>query len=233
MSEVARWARVAGALFLVSIVAGGFGEGYAPSVLIATNDAAATAHNITASGAIFRLGFATYLIEAACDLALTAILYVLLTQVGRTIAVIGALFHIAATLVFAFGELFYFVPSLIVGGDAYLKSFTADQLDTLVLLSMNVYGLAGSMSLVFYGAGSVAFGYLLFRSGLLPRVLGILLAFGGIAFALSTFTQVLAPAVSSPLLQLPAFLAILLLGLWLVARGVRQPVLEGVDRRQP
>ena len=233
MSDISRWARVAGALFLVSFVAGGFGEGYAPSVLIAANDAAATVHNVMSSQAIFRVGFAAYLVEASCDLALTAILYVLLRPVGRTIALIGALFHIAATVIFAFGELFYFVPSLIVGGDSYLKSFTADQLDTLVLLSMNIYGLAGNMSLAFYGAGSIAFGYLMYQSGFLPRLLGILLAVGGVAFVLRTFTLVLVPALSSAVLQLPAVLALVALGVWLVTRGVRQPSLEGVDRRQP
>ena len=235
VSDLGRWARVAGALFLVSIVAGGFGEGFAPSLIIATNDAATTAHNLVASNAIFRLGFAAYLVEASCDLALTAILYVLLRQVGRIIALIGALFHVAATLVFAFGEVFYFVPSLIVGGDSYLKTFTAAQLDALVLLSLNVYGLAGGMSLLFYGAGSVGFGYLIFQSGFLPRLLGILLAFGGIAFVLRSFTLVLVPAASSPLLQLPMILALVLLGFWLVVRGVESDrlVLQSVDRGQP
>jgi hypothetical protein len=64
------YARIAGVLFLITLVAGGFGEFYVPSTLIVSGDATATAKNIIASGALFRLGFAGYLVEAMCDIGL-------------------------------------------------------------------------------------------------------------------------------------------------------------------
>lgn len=220
MSELARWARVAGALFLVSVLAGGFGEAFAPTLVTVSGDAAATAHNIVTSNALFRLGFAAYLVEAVCDTALTAILYVLLRPVGRVLALISAFLHLMATATFAFAELFYFIPSLLLSGDAYLGSFSAAQLDTLALLSLNVYAFGGGVFLLFYGFGSIGFGYLIVRSGYLHWVLGVLLLLAGVGFVVRNFALVLAPAVSTSFLQLPAIVAVLVLGIWLTVRGV-------------
>ena len=75
------WARVAGILFLVSLVAGGFGEGYAPSRIIVSGDATATAANIKAFPFLFRLGFAGFLVESVCDTTLALVFYVLLRAV--------------------------------------------------------------------------------------------------------------------------------------------------------
>lgn len=227
MSELARWARVAGALFLVSIFAGGFGEAIAPSLIIVSGDAAATAHNVVASSGLFRLGFAAYLVEGACNVVLAAVLYVLLRPVSQAFALIGAFMHMMGAATFAFAELFYFIPALLFGGDAYLRSFSADQLNTLVLLSMNVYGLGGGAFLLFYGLGSMSFGYLMMRSRYIPWMVGLLLLLGGAGFVVRTFVFVLAPAIPSTVLQLPAIVSILVLALWLTWRGLDSKYFAG------
>lgn len=78
---VQRYARIAGVVFLIAFVAGGFGEAYAPSHFIVPGNSAATAQNVTASGPLFRLGFVGYLGESITDVALTFLLYVLLRPV--------------------------------------------------------------------------------------------------------------------------------------------------------
>ena len=82
-ASVQTYARIAGVLFLLSIVAGFFGEVYVPAKLIVAGDATATARNITTFNSLFRLGFASYLVEALCDVTLTLILYVLLRPVQK------------------------------------------------------------------------------------------------------------------------------------------------------
>ena len=72
--SVQTYARVAGVLFLVTVVAGGFGEAYAPAHLIVPGDATATAHNLLASDLLFRLSLVAYLAEVVCDVALTLLL---------------------------------------------------------------------------------------------------------------------------------------------------------------
>src|SRR5215469_4359020 len=189
--SIQAYARIAGVLLLVSIVAGGFGESYDPTTLIVPGNAAATAHNIVTSGLLYRLGFLAYLTEAVCDVALAFLFYVLLRPVHANLAFLAVLFRITATAMFAFAELFYFIPSLILGGDAYLKTFSPDQLHSLALLSLNVYTTAGNLFNLFYGIPSIILGYLMFRSGYLPRVLGVLLALGGIGFVINNIVFVL------------------------------------------
>jgi Domain of unknown function (DUF4386) len=212
--SIQTYARIGGVLFLVSLVAGGFGEGVAPGLLIAPGDAAATARHILNSDALFRIGFACYLVEAL------VVFYVLLRPVNLIVTLGLVLFRLMATATFAFGELFYFAPSLIVGNGAYLRSFSPDQLNTLTLLFLNLYGVGGLISLVFYGVASIGVGYLMFRSGYLPRILGVVWAIGGAGFVLRSFAGVLVPNIPTAILQAPQILAILILAIWLLAKGV-------------
>lgn len=219
-ASIQTYARIAGVVFLVALVGGGFGEFYAPSQLIVAGNAAATAHNVIASDLFFRLGFLGYLTEAVTDVALTFLLYVLLRPVHANLARLAVLFRIMATATFAFGELFYFAPTLILGGDGYLKTFSPAQLHALALLSLNLYGLVGGLFTVFYGIASMLLGYLMFRSGYLPRILGALWVLGGLGFVTWNVLLVLAPAYVPPFLPVPQLLATVSLGLWLLVRGV-------------
>jgi hypothetical protein len=226
--RVRTYARIAGVLFLISIVAGGFGELYVPTVLIVSGDATATANNVIASDFLFRMGFASYLVEAICDIALTLILYVLLRPVGRELALLTVFFRLVGTAIFAATELFYFAPAFILGGADYLKTFSPDQLNTLAYLSLRMYVYGGGLFFVFGGVGSILLGYLMFRSGYLPKILGALMALGGLGFVIRSFALALAPASASlgVLLLLPTGIAMLSLTGWLLVKGVDVPKWE-------
>lgn len=115
-TPVQTYARIAGLLFLLSVIGGGLGEAHVPSMMIVANDAAATAQNIVAHQTWYRIGFAGYLLEATCDIALTLYLYVLLKPAGRDLALLGVFFRLVSTSVFAAGELFYFAALPILSG---------------------------------------------------------------------------------------------------------------------
>jgi hypothetical protein len=224
--SVQAYARVAGLLGILSLLGGGFGEAYVPSVLVVPADATATAKNIIASGSLFRLGFAGYLVEALCDVGLTWVLYVLLRPVHRDLALLTVLFRVISTAGFAMAKVLHFAASPILGGADYLKTFSPDQLNTLALLLLKVGGFGGGIFAMFYGVASVVLGYLIFRSGFLPKLLGVLLAFSGLGFVTSTFVSVLAPAYATPALLVPAGVAWLFLTLWLLVKGVDVPKWE-------
>jgi hypothetical protein len=150
-------------------VGGGFGEAYAPAQLVVSGNATATAHNVIASDLLFRLGFLAYLVEAVTDVALAFLLYVLLRPVHTNLAFLAVLFRLMATATFSFGELFYFAPSLILGGEEYLKTFSPEQLQTLALLSLNVYSAAGYIFTVHYGVASISLRVFDLSIGLLPE----------------------------------------------------------------
>jgi hypothetical protein len=225
-ASIQTYARIAGVLFLLSFAAGGFGEAYVPSRLVVSADATATAAHITALDSLLRLGFASYLVEAVCDISLSLLLYLLLRPVHKDLALLAALFGLVGTAVFGVAELFFFAASHILGGADYLKAFSPDQLNTLALLSLRLFGYGGGLFLVFGGVAWAIRGYLIFQSGYLPKFLGVLLMIGGLAFIVRNFLLVLAPAVASGsllLLLLPGGLA---LTVWLLAKGVDLPKWE-------
>ena len=219
------YAKAAGILLLLTAICGGLGEAYIPSKLIVAGNAAATAANIRSSDFFFRLGFATYLIEGLCDVALAWVFYELLRPVRKDLALLSAFFGLVSTATFAVCEFFYLAVSLVLKDSAYLQSFSPDQRNTLAILLLKAYGLGGGAFMAFYGVASLLRGYLIFRSRYLPKFLGILLAIAGACFVIKTFTLVLAPAYSSDLLLLPMFLSILAMTFWFLFKRVDAQVL--------
>jgi hypothetical protein len=209
-----------GVVFLAALVLAGFGEVYAPYQLVVPGNATATAQNVIASDLLLRVGFVGYLGEAFTDVLLTFLLYVLLRPVHANLALLAVFFRLMATATFAFAELFYFAPTLILGGDAYLKTFSPEQLNALALLSLNVHEAAFQLFNFFHGIGSIILGYLMFRSAYLPRVIGILWVVGGVGFVIENIAWAVAPAYASPVFDVPQPLAMLSLGIWLLVRGV-------------
>lgn len=203
--NVQRYARIAGVLFLLSLVAGGFGEAYVPSKLIVSGDAAATAANIRNFVFLYRMGFAGFLSESLSDITLVLIMYALLKPVSKELSLLAAFFGLVGTALFAFAELFYFAPLLIMDGAGYLKTFSPDQLNALVLLSLKFYGYAGMIFTAYYGMSWIVRGYLIFRSGYLPKFLGILMVIGGIGFVVRNVLMILAPAYASDVLLMLMF----------------------------
>jgi hypothetical protein len=219
--NVQRYARIAGALFLISLVAGGFGEAYAPSKLIAGRDAAATMANIRNFDSLYRLGFAAFMIESLCDITLVAIFYALLKPVSKPLSLLAAFFGLVGTALFAFAELFYFAPLLIVAGSVdYLKTFTPDQLNSLVLLSLKFYGFAGMIFTAYYGMSWIVRAYLMWNSGYLPKFLGALMGIGGIGFVVRNFLLIFAPAYASDAFLMLMIPGGLVMTIWLLVKGV-------------
>src|SRR5262249_19523232 len=100
---VTRYAKTCGALGLVSLIAGGFGEGYVPARLIVPGDAVATVERFRNLDSLLRVGFAGYLVEAICDVALALIFYVLLRPVRSDLALLSAFFGLVGTASYAVG----------------------------------------------------------------------------------------------------------------------------------
>src|SRR5882724_7913059 len=220
--NVQRYARIAGVLFLLSMVAGGFGEAYIPSKLIVSGDAAATVANLKNFDFLYRLGFAGFMVESLCDVTLALILYALLKPVGKELSLLAAFFGLMATATFAFAELFYFAPVVIMRG-GYLQTFSPDQINALVLLSLKFYGYAGMIFTAYYGMGWIVRAVLIFRSGYLPKFLGVLMAIGGIGFVVRNVLLILAPRYASDVLLMLMFPGGLLMAVWLLVKGVNLP----------
>jgi Domain of unknown function (DUF4386) len=220
------YARVGGTLYLFIIVAALFGELFVRGRLIVRSDAAATASNILGSETLFRVGLAGEMLTCLCDVALAMILYVLLKPVSRNVALLAAFHRVTFVAVYATSKLFLVAAVVVLGGADYLKAFDPTQLQALAYLSLRLHGQGYGLSLIFFGVHCVLLGYLIYLSGYLPRIIGVLLVIGGLGYLVNSFAEILAPPVAAslfPWIMLPAAAAESGLALWLVVKGVDGP----------
>ena len=217
------YARICGVLYLYIIVAGIFAEVFVRSRLVVTNDAAATAANILSNEALFRIGFSGELLHLAFDVMVAVILYALLKPVDRSVALLAAFMRFACDIVLAVASIAHFAALRLLAGADFLTALQAEQLPALALLALRLHGDGYNISLVFFGFACLSLGYLIFRSGYFPKIIGILMAVAGICYLLNSFTNFIAPEFSGmlfPTLFIPIFIAELSLALWLLLKGL-------------
>ncbi|HSK45261.1 MAG TPA: DUF4386 domain-containing protein [Candidatus Binatia bacterium] len=213
-------ARIAGALYLITILTGIFSAGYASGKLVVSGDAAATAANILAHRGLLQLAFAVYLVEMACQVAITALFYNLLKPAGRNVSLVAAFLGLTGSIIKTFSRVFFIAPLFILGGAHYLSVFSAEQLQALALLFLKVNDRGAGIALVFFGFYAILTGYLIIKSTFLPRILGVLSVIGG--FGWLTF---LYPPLGGHLFVFLAIFAILGAGsliFWLLVFGVNE-----------
>jgi hypothetical protein len=213
-------ARITGVFYLLTILTGIFAQGFVSGRLVVDGDAAATATNILTHKSLFELGFTVYLIEMACQIAITALFYDLLKPAGRSISLVAAFLGLAGCIIKTFSRLFYIAPLFILGGAHYLNVFSPEQLQALALLFLKVNDHGAAIALVFFGFYALLTGYLILRSTFLPRILGVLSVFGGLGW-LSFLNQPLGYRLF-PYVAALGLLGATALILWLLVVGVNE-----------
>lgn len=218
--SIQAYARLAGVLGLITVLAGGFGEAYVPSVTFVAGDPAATAQRILANEALFRWGFAGYFVEAICDATLTMLFWVLVRPVHRNLAMLMVVLRIISTCGFGASEVLHFGALLTLRSARTVVTMPPAPMDALAYMLLRIASFGGSLFSGFYGLANIVFGWLLHRSGIVPRVFGIGMIVTGVAFVARTFLLILAPAYASALLLATAAVAFIPLVLWLLVKGV-------------
>jgi hypothetical protein len=175
-------ARITGVLYLLTILTGIFAQGFVSERLVVSSDAAATATNILTHKGLLQLAFAVYLIEMACQIAMTALFYELLKPAGRSVSLVAAFLGLAGCTIKTFSRVFFIAPLLVLGGARYLNVFSTEQLQALALLFFKVNDRGAAMALLFFGFNALLTGYLIIRSTFLPRMLGALSVVGGMGW---------------------------------------------------
>ncbi len=213
-------ARMAGALWLAVIVVSSIAVA-GPTIVVA--DAATTARNILASELAFRFGVVNEFIGGACYVGVTVLLYHLLKPVSRNLASFAAACGIIGITVGAG------LTVRDLGLVAILKSAQAApgadaaQMEAVARSSIMAFGLGFKVSMVYFGLQCATVGYLIVRSGFIPKIVGILLGVGGSFYVISSLTYLLSPALGSMLS--PVVIPVAFLGegcttLWLLFKGV-------------
>ena len=219
MNSIKKTARIAGVLYLIVAIAAFFGPMYVPSILIVPGDAATTANNIMASESLFRLSIVTALILQIINTLLVLVLYKLLKPVNKNHALLMVIFLLVGVPIAMLNQLNQFAALLLLSGADYLAVFTADQLQALVPLFLDLHEHGVSIAGIFWGLWLFPMGYLVFKSSFLPRILGILLIIGCFGYLIESFTFFLLPNYEVTI-ALFTFWGEVLLPLWLLIKGV-------------
>jgi hypothetical protein len=219
MNSIQRTARLAGALYLSLVPLGIFGIMYVPSAMIVPGDAAATAANIMASESLFRLSIVSALLVQVINIFVVLALFQVLKPVNQNIAALMVIFILIGAPIAMLNELTQFAVLLVLNGADSLAVFTAGQLQALVpvFLDLHDYGIA--IAGIFWGLWLFPMGYLVFKSGYLPRLIGILLMIGCFGYLADSFAAFLFPGFGVSISQF-TFIGELLLPLWLLIKGV-------------
>lgn len=217
--SINRTARLAGGLYLAMMPFAFLGIIYIPSVLVVPGDAAATARNIMASEWLFRSGTVSHLIGQIIGIFLVLALYRLLEPVNKDHAVLMVVLALLAVPIAFLNELNHLAVLRLLSGPDYLKALTSDQLRAQAMLFLDLRNSGIYVAQIFWGLWLLPLGYLVFRSGFLPKLLGILLVIACCGYLIDSGAHLLFPRFDATVSQF-TFVGEVLLPLWLLIRGV-------------
>jgi hypothetical protein len=175
--------RIAATVYLLYILAGIYAQAFVSDRLVVFSSAATTATNILANQSTYSLGLTVYLLEMAGQIATAVLFYQLLKPVSKTGAMLAAVFELTGCGIKIFSRLFYFMPLLILGKNASsLGVFSKEQLDSIALLLLRINDNGAAIALAFFGFSTLLQGWLIYKSGFLPRWLGVIGMIGGLGW---------------------------------------------------
>ena len=210
-------ARVAGSLYFLANVFAPFTLLYLPSRFIVRGDAAATAAHVVASESLFRFGIVLNLFTFISQIFLVLALYQLLKVVNKNMAALMVIFSLTAVPIAMLNELIQLAVLQFLSGADYLNVFATDQLQALAYLFLRLHSQGYLIAQVFWGLWLFPMGYLVFKSGFLPKILGVLLMIGCFGYVIESFAAFLGYNLS--IIFFTSWGELLLL-LWLLIKGV-------------
>lgn len=220
MISINKIARIAGLFYLLYILTSVIANLFGKFVFV---EAPVTINHILTHTTQFRIGFVINLFSVILFLLAAWALYVLLKPVNKDFALIFLIFNVAGFAVWFFSSLCLFAVLVLMNGPETLQAFQPDQLHALAVFFFNLYKTGVFMAQVPYGIWLFPLGYLVYRSGYLPRIFGILLLADGICQFVYVCQRLILPdlgIIAYPCLVI-SFLAEVSLALWLSIKSVK------------
>ncbi len=194
--------------------------------MVVPGNATATANKILASETVFRLGMVSELVSAVAFILLALALYHLLGGVSKQQARLMVAFMFISVPITFLNVANELGALELMHGSAYLSVFNQSQLDALAMVALDQHSLGLVLNAIFWGLWLLPFGFLIYRSGFIPRILGILVASNGVTWLLGSLAILLAlpfASLAPVIVALPLAEPIIIV--WLLLKGVmtRQP----------
>jgi hypothetical protein len=213
-------ALIAGLGLLIMAMAAPFAGLYAYPQLIIPGNGAETVQNILANKTLFDSAIFGYLIAFLCDVLVAWALYLLLKPVNENLSLLTSWFRLVYTMIALVALLNLVTVSGLLSASDPLAGSQHDQLHAQVMFSLTTFRSHWYFGLLFFGIHLGLLGYLVFHSGYIPRILGVLLVIAGLGYLLSNLKPFLFPNVNLDFAEY-TFYGELIFMLWLLIKGSR------------
>lgn len=215
-------ARMAGGLFFIWILTGIYGIFYIPSQIIMVGEAKTVAQNILSNEFLFRTGILNNLLSSVIWIFLVLIFYRLFKSVNERQVKLLAAFVIVQIPVVFISEAFNITSLMLFKGEI-LKTFELSQRQELAVLFLNINDYVVSALILYWGLWLLPLAGLVYKSGFIPRFIGIWLLINGIAYLVMSFTGIMLPDYKELVYKIifPAMFGEVILMLWLLIKGIK------------
>lgn len=224
MDSNKKTARIAGVLYLLVGIFGGFAEGYVDPKMYVADHAAHTVENVVANSGLVRMAVVAHLLDGTFFVFLAMALYVLLQHVHKSMARAMLVLVILATGIDCLNAVFEFEGLRVATDSSYATAFGTAGSNALVLLLFDTQHYGTLIAQVFFGLWLVPLGYLACKSGLFPKWLGVVLIVGGVCYLVDLLTAFLTPDLGQKIhafVIIPCAIAEISMVLYLLVIGVR------------
>jgi hypothetical protein len=188
--------------------------------VVVQGDAARTAGNVLANEMLFRFAIGGFVVVALLDVLVAWALYVLLKPVNENLSLLAAWFRVAYAAILGIASFNLLSVLRLLSGAGELAVIDAGQLDAQVVLLLNAFNDGWLVGLVFFGVHLLILGYLVYRSGFIPQILGVLLMLASVGYLADSFGKFLVPHYDANIAMF-TFIGEVLFMLWLLFRGGR------------
>lgn len=222
---------IAGVAILIMTVAAVFATDLTIGNLIVQDNEVATFNNIKSSELLFRTGILSWLIILICDVLAAWGLYIFLKPVNKGVSLIMAWFRLVYAAMLGTALYNYVEVLLLVSRDSYMTEFNTNQLQLLVMKSVEGFQNMWALGLIVFGIHIYFLGYLIIKSGYIPKSLGILLLLAFIGYVVTNILDLLLPAYEQiktiiEWIFIIPMLSEVILGFWLLIKGVKVKQIE-------
>ena len=215
-------ARAAGIAYISLVILGVFPQFFVRMALTIPGDASATIANITASEFMYRMGFMSDLLLLIADMMLAFFLFYLFNPVNKKLSMLAFILNLIRVPMMGVNLLNHYKVLQLTSGQEYLSVFTTDQLNALALQSLEAHAAGYTLTGIFFGAWCLVIGYLAYKSGFFPKIVGILMMLACVThWSEVTITFMFPDLLSSTLQTITSTTAIgeIIFCLWLLIMG--------------
>ena len=227
LNSLYKLSKYAGAGYLIIFATGIFSNFFVLESFTAAGDASQTAKNIIENETLFRVGFLSFFIMVIIDAALAWAFYILLKPANKNISLLAGWLRLINVSIFGIALLYLLNVLQLLSGADYLNSLEASQLYALVLLNLESFNSAWLIGLVFFGLHLLVLGYLIHKSGYIPKFIGVLLIIAAVGYLIDSFANFLLPNyfefenIFALVVIIPGIIGELSFTFWLLIKGVR------------